>query len=267
MEDVQNHPAGVPLAIDRVGVRNLHIPLRVCERTSAKNLQHTVALVDLSVDLPAAFKGTHMSRFVEAISAWTAEVDALSYNGMKALLCDMRRRLDARRAQIAFHFPFFINKSAPATGIPSLLSYACVLKGELQDTTDNPKIFLEVSVPVMTVCPCSKAISVEGAHSQRAEIRMTVEMCGRLWIEDLVDMAEQSASSPVYTLLKRADEKFVTEQAFATPTFVEDVVRNTAAKLATHPQIITFNVEVESFESIHNHNAFASIAGHGLAQS
>lgn len=257
MEDVQNSPAPVALPIDRVGVKGLKLPLLVRDR--AQGTQHTVANVDVSVDLPAAFKGTHMSRFVQALANWTEDLD---YAGMKRLLEDVRELLNARRAHIVFHFPYFVQKNAPATACPGILPYECRLTGELPED-GKPSFLLEVTVPVMTVCPCSKAISREGAHSQRADVRMAVRMRGFCWIEDFIEIAEASGSSPVYSLLKREDEKFVTEDAFSRPTFVEDVVRNVASRLADHPHVSGFRVEVESYESIHAHNAFACIE-HGV---
>ena len=241
MEDVQNSPAPVALPIDRVGVKGLKLPLLVRDR--AQGTQHTVANVDVSVDLPAAFKGTHMSRFVQALANWTEDLD---YAGMKRLLEDVRERLNARRAHIVFHFPYFVQKNAPATACPGILPYECRLTGELPED-GKPSFLLEVTVPVMTVCPCSKAISREGAHSQRADVRMAVRMRGFCWIEDFIEIAEASGSSPVYSR----------------PTFVEDVVRNVASRLADHPHVSGFRVEVESYESIHAHNAFACIE-HGV---
>ena len=252
MEDVQSHAPLVALNIDRVGVRELRLPLLVRDRT--KGTQQTVASVDLGVDLPSAFKGTHMSRFAETVEEWNAEI---SYQSVRRLLLDIKQRLEARRAYARFCFPYFIKKSAPASGIPALISYQCRLTGELDD--EGQHFCLEVDVPVMTVCPCSKAISDEGAHSQRAMVRMNLRMKVFSWLEDFIDIAEASGSSAVYTLLKREDEKFVTEQAFAHPTFVEDVVRNVAQRLSEHGQVEWFSVEVESMESIHNHNAFARI--------
>ena len=252
MEDVQSHAPLVALNIDRVGVRELRLPLLVRDRT--KGTQQTVASVDLGVDLPSAFKGTHMSRFVETLEEWNAEI---SYQSVRRLLLDIKQRLEARRAYARFCFPYFIKKSASALGISALISYQCRLTGELDD--EGQHFCLEVDVPVMTVCPCSKAISDEGAHSQRAMVRMNLRMKVFSWLEDFIDIAEASGSSAVYTLLKREDEKFVTEQAFAHPTFVEDVVRNVAQRLSEHGQVEWFSVEVESMESIHNHNAFARI--------
>ncbi|EMG38378.1 GTP cyclohydrolase I [Desulfocurvibacter africanus PCS] len=252
MQDVQSAPAEVALSIDRVGVKHLMLPLVVRDR--AQGVQHTVARVDLGVDLPAAFKGTHMSRFVEALENWKEELD---YHSFKALLTDIRQRLSARKAYVVFRFPYFLKQASPKSGSPGWMSYECTLTGEMAGET---MIFtLAVDVPVMTVCPCSLAISDQGAHSQRAMVRVMARFTGFLWLEDLIEIAEASASSPVYTLLKREDEKHVTESAFAKPTFVEDVVRGAAQRLDRHPQVNWYRVEVESFESIHAHSAFASI--------
>ncbi len=254
MQDVQNSPASVPLPIDRVGVSEIKLPIVVSDRS--QGLQHTVALVDLGVDLPASFKGTHMSRFSEALENWNEE---LSYKTIKNLLADIKNRLEARKAYANFKFTYFMRKEAPVSRSPGLIGYACVIKSELE----GPKPDLEVSVdvPVMTVCPCSKAISAEGAHSQRALVRIIVRMSGFVWLEELIEIAEKSGSSPVYPVLKRNDEKYVTESSFANPCFVEDVVRNVAAQLRGHQHIDHFTVEVRSFESIHDHNAFARITG------
>ncbi|CAK7065087.1 MAG: GTP cyclohydrolase FolE2 [Desulfovibrio sp.] len=250
MADVQNGPARVPLSIDTVGVKGLKLPLLVSDRS--RGTQHTTGLVDLGVDLPAEFKGTHMSRFVEALEGWNEE---LSFKTLKTLLEDIKTRLAARKAYARFSFPYFIRKTAPVSGASGLMAYDCCIIGELVDA--KPEMLLEVTVPVMTVCPCSKAISEEGAHSQRAEIRFSLRMNAFFWIEECVDMAERAGSSPVYPVLKREDEKFVTEAAFAKPMFVEDVVREVARQLDEHPVITRYRVEVESFESIHGHNAFA----------
>ena len=252
MEDVQSHAPQVALNIDRVGVRDLKLPLLVRDRCQGK--QQTVATVDLGVDLPSSFKGTHMSRFVEALEQWN---DEISYQSVRRLLVNIKERLGARRAYARFCFPYFIIKKAPASGSPATVAYECRLTGELDD--HGQSFVLETDVPVMTVCPCSKAISREGAHSQRAMVRMRLRMRTFSWLEDFIDIAEASGSSAVYTLLKREDEKFVTENAFAHPTFVEDVVRNVAQRLTAHGQVEWFSVEVESMESIHNHNAFARI--------
>lgn len=255
MEDVQSTPAEVPIDIDRVGVKNLRLPLVVRDR--AREHQHTVAEVDLGADLPASSKGTHMSRLVEALSAWK---ETLDYQTLKSLLIDVRSRLAAQRAYVVFRFPYFMEKHAPSTKIPGLMSYECRLTGEIGPESERPSFLLEVDVPVMTVCPCSLAICNQtAAHSQRAIVTIACRFHGFVWLEDLVEIAEDAASAPVYSLLKREDEKVVTEQAFANPAFVEDVVRAAAHTLESHPQIRWFRVEVHSQESIHDHDAYASI--------
>ncbi len=252
MEDIQNSPSSVPLPIDRVGVKGFRYPLVVKKKNNG--VQHTVAQMNLYVDLPCEFKGTHMSRFVEALKDWTGVLD---YHNFKELLKDIQERLKARRSHLSIAFPFFLEHMAPKSGISALMDYECVFSGELEGRT--LKMFLEVNVPVMTVCPCSLAISDFGAHSQRAMIKILTRFDGLLWLEDLIEIATQSSSSPVYALLKRVDEKFVTESAFSNPMFVEDVVRNVAERLRHHPLIHWFMVEVESYESIHNHSAYACI--------
>lgn len=248
------------MPIDSVGVRNLRLPIRLARREGGSG--NTVALVEIGVELPAHFKGTHMSRFVEALEMWDED---LSYAGMKTLLQDVLHRLQARKAQIIFSFPYFLRKMSPVSGSSGLQGYDCRLTGELAAEGADGKrpgklnFLLELSVPVMTVCPCSKAISEEGAHSQRADIRMSLRLKAFNWLEEFIEIAERSASSPTYPLLKREDEKFVTETAFASPCFVEDVVRNVAERLERNPQIRWFRVEVESYESIHAHNAYARI--------
>ena len=254
MKDVQSGPADVAMPIDRVGVTNIALPVMVRTREGGGEIRHTVAQVDLYVDLPAQFKGTHMSRFIEALGGWT---EALDYKSFKALLQSVCDRLQARRAHINFNFPYFLTKQAPASGSPATMDYKVNLSGELED---GKLIWgLGVEVPVMTVCPCSLAICENAAHSQRAIVSIHTRHTGFLWTEDLIAIAEKAGSSPVFALLKREDEKSVTNTAFANPAFVEDVVRSAAQALAAHPQVDWFRVEVESQESIHNHNAFASI--------
>ena len=252
MEDVQSRRADVLMPIDSVGVRNLKRPILVSRREGGPS--HSVATVELGVELPSSFKGTHMSRFVEALENWNED---LSYKSMKTLLEDIKQRLQARKAQVIIAFPFFLRRQSPVSGVSCTQGYECRVTGELGD--GKPSLLLEMSVPVMTVCPCSKAISNEGAHSQRADVRISLRLKGFNWLEEFIDIAESSASSPTYPLLKREDEKHVTERAFAAPCFVEDVVRNVADKLESHPQVAWFRVEVESYESIHAHNAFAWI--------
>lgn len=252
MRDIQNDPAQVRMEIDRVGVNNIRLPLAVSDKANGR--RHTVALVDLSVDLPAAFKGTHMSRFLEVLEDWKEE---LNYQSLKRLLRDMKERLSAGRAYARFRFTYFLRKRAPASGSRGFTGYECAVSGELDG--EKPLMQLNLEVPVMTVCPCSKAISAQGAHSQRAMVRLALRMTGFSWMEEFIELAEASASSPVYPVLKREDEKLVTERSFANPCFVEDVVRNVALGLEKHPHLSWFRVEVESQESIHPHNAFACI--------
>ncbi|MBP3731540.1 MAG: GTP cyclohydrolase I FolE2 [Mailhella sp.] len=258
MEDVQSGPAEVALDIDHVGVKNVRLPLVVRDRSQGH--QHTVASVDMGVDLPSSFKGTHMSRFVEALEAWReGSSEELDYASMKRLLSDVLERLNARRARARFSFPYFITRRAPATGRPAPVCYQCHLTGEMKAGSTSPRFLLELEVPVTTVCPCSKAISNAGAHGQRATIRLALRLRRFEWLEGFIDMAEKSGSAPIYTLLKRPDEKFVTEQAYENALFVEDVVRRTAYSLEADDSVVWYRVEVESEESIHGHNAFASI--------
>jgi GTP cyclohydrolase IB len=252
MKDIQSSPSDVALAIDRVGVKALRLPLVVRDRSRGR--QNTVARVDISVDLPAEFKGTHMSRFIEVLSDWSGVLD---YAAFKGLLGSVQEKLHARRSHLCFRFPYFQEQVSPVSKQPALMDFACSLSGELEG--DELTMVLGVEVPVMTVCPCSLAICTEGAHSQRAMVRIQTRFEGLLWLEELILMAQESASSPVYALLKREDEKHVTETAFAQPFFVEDVVRNVAQKLMGHERVLWFHVEVESFESIHNHSAYACI--------
>lgn len=256
--DVQNAPSSVALDIDRVGVKHVELPLVVKDRDQGR--QHTVASVDMGVDLPAAYKGTHMSRFVEALENWReASGEELDYASMKRLLFDVLTRLNAHRAYAKFSFPYFRTRKAPVSGQAAPVRYLCRLTGELEKGQEGPRFLLELEVPVTTVCPCSKAISRAGAHGQRAAVRMSLRMSRFEWLEGFIDMAEASGSAPIHTLLKRPDEKFVTELAYDNALFVEDVVRNVATKLERHSHVTWFRVEVESEESIHGHNAFASI--------
>ncbi|QLA20413.1 GTP cyclohydrolase FolE2 [Desulfolutivibrio sulfoxidireducens] len=254
MQDVQRGPAEVPIPLDRVGIKGITLPLLVRDRELGR--QHTVAEVELSVDLPADFKGTHMSRFVEALESWAGVLD---YGAFKVLLVDLKRRLEARNAHLTFRFPYFVRKAAPVSGAMGRMDYECLVSGELVGEAFT--LTLGVDVPVMTVCPCSLAISEQGAHSQRAVVRIRCRGEGFVWLEELIGIAERAGSSPVHALLKREDEKFVTEAAFANPVFVEDVARSVAQSLAGHPRVAWYLVEVESHESIHNHSAFAGIEG------
>lgn len=252
MKDVQSFSPSIALDIDCVGVRKIKMPILV--RGREHGIQHTVASIDIGVDLSSEFKGTHMSRFIEALEDWNKEV---GHGPVMRLLDTTRERLGAKRAWVRFSFPYFMTKKAPVSSIPASIAYDCKLMAE--SSGDKLCFLLELKVPVMTVCPCSKAISREGAHSQRAVIYMQIRLKEFSWLEEFIEIAERSGSCAVHTLLKREDEKFVTEYAFAHPAFVEDVVRAVANEFSLHPHIRWFRVEVESAESIHNHNAFACI--------
>jgi len=258
LADVQSAPAEFAVAIDKVGIKNFRIPLVVKDMTNS--FQHTVAQVEMGVDLPASFKGTHMSRFVEALEAFRESAnEKLDYASLKKLLQNVCSKLDAQKAFICFRFPYFITKKAPVTQASAQVVYDCAFMGEIDKNTDKPTFLLEVNVPVTTVCPCSKAISKAGAHGQRTYITMQIKLDCFTWLEEFIHIAEESGSAPIYALLKREDEKAVTEQAYENAYFVEDVVRMVASKLEAHEHVIWFKVEVESHESIHGHNAFASI--------
>lgn len=252
LADIQATRPDAELAIDKVGVRGLVFPLRLRDR--ANGVQTVTARASLAVDLPARVRGAHMSRFVEALDAWQEDLGCQS---MRRLLESLRSRLHSGRAWAKLDFAYLIRKSAPASGGSAGIAYECSVAAELKDSL----IFtLGVKAPVMTVCPCSLAISAQGAHSQRAMISLRARISRFVWLEDFIELAEACGSSPVYPLLKREDEKYVTEAAFSQAAFVEDVARRAAAGLAAHPQVEGFEVEVESIESIHNHNAFAYIA-------
>lgn len=252
LADIQSGPAALGIALDRVGVKGLCFPLRLRDR--ACGIQTVTAAAALGVDLPASQRGTHMSRFVEVLNAWQEELGCQS---MRNLLQNLREKLGSARAWANLEFAYFMRKAAPASAGIAGMAYNCSVSAEL---AEHLSFRLGIQVPVMTVCPCSQAISTVGAHSQRALIRMNIRIERFVWLEDLILLAESAGSSPVYPLLKRADEKFVTEAAFANPAFVEDVARRVAASLENQPQVLAFEVEVESMESIHNHNAFAFIS-------
>ena len=251
MKDVQNQPDLRNISIDRVGVKNLRVPITVLDR--ARKTQQTVGSINMYVSLPHHFRGTHMSRFVEILNE---EHAALHIDTVGKILEKMKVKLNAEEAHMEVEFPYFIEKSAPASKTKSLMEYGCSYVGTLGDKKD---FILGVEVPVTTVCPCSKEISARGAHNQRSMVRIQVRIRKFMWIEELVEIAESAASSPIYALLKRSDEKAVTEHAYDNPRFVEDVVREVAQRLDRDPRITWYRVESENFESIHNHNAYATI--------
>ena len=259
MEDVQNRNDERQVPIDQVGVCDLRYPISVLDRNHEK--QHTIARLTLSVSLPHHFKGTHMSRFIEVLNHHRGEV---TMRTGPAILTDLRKRLAAEKAQITVEFPYFLERVAPVSRAKSLMEYDCSFQAEIDGGQED--FVLSVRVPVTSLCPCSKAISDYGAHNQRGYLTMEVRTekpeghePGFIWIEELVEVAESSASAPVYPLLKREDERHVTMQAYDNPVFVEDMVRNVALKLKADPRVAWFRVHAINHESIHNHGAFARI--------
>ncbi|MHB9296224.1 GTP cyclohydrolase IB [Pillotina sp. SPG140] len=244
----QNDEREVPLA--KVGVKGLKYPVRVLDKL--KKFQYTTACVDLYANVPQHFKGTHMSRFVEIFHEYRND---LSMNHFLDMLNRIRERLEAASAFGELRFPYFLEKYAPVSTLPSMLSYHCCYRGSVQP--ELHRFTVEVSVPVTTVCPCSKMISDRGAHNQRGIVTVEVELGPFFWLEDLITLIEQSASSPVYSLLKRSDEKYVTEHAYDNPKFVEDLVRDVYLKIVELKKFPYFSVKAENFESIHNHSVFA----------
>ena len=251
MKDIQNHRDNRNIDIDQVGVKGIRYPITVLDKDMGE--QQTVAEINMYVNLPRYYKGTHMSRFVEILNEHRGRI---SLQNFSEILEEMKKRLDAESAHMEITFPYFINKAAPVTGSEGLMEYKCTFKGSLNEGSD---VITVIHVPISTLCPCSKEISDFGAHNQRGEVRLQVRFSKFIWIEDLIRLVEQSASTDVYSVLKREDEKFVTEQAFNNPKFVEDIVRDIAEKLNNDPNITWFAVESENFESIHNHSAYAYI--------
>jgi GTP cyclohydrolase I len=252
LKDTQNEPDHRNIAIDRVGVKNLRYPMRIRDKAHAE--QHTIASVALTVDLPERFKGTHMSRFVEALNACGSE---LHIDRVRDLLEMLAERLHAECAHVDFEFPYFMEKAAPVSGIKGLIDYNVRFNATLKQGVFD--FVTSVIVPVATLCPCSKSISERGAHNQRGEVTFAVRSTQPVWLEDLIQLVEQSASCELYSVLKRPDEKAVTERAYDNPVFVEDLVRNVAVRANREEAIVWYKVEAENFESIHNHNAYALV--------
>jgi GTP cyclohydrolase I len=250
--DVQATPDARRLAIDRVGIKSIRHPMRIAER--AGGTQHTVATFSMFVGLPHQFKGTHMSRFVEILNAHEREITVDSF---RAMLREVVRKLEAETGRIEMGFPYFVAKKAPVSGVESLLDYEVTFVGEIAEGRE--KFAMKVLVPVTSLCPCSKKISAYGAHNQRSHVTVTARTHGFVWIEEIIDLVEKLASSELYGLLKRPDEKYVTELAYDNPKFVEDMVRDIAGKLNEDSRIEAYVVESENFESIHNHSAYAMI--------
>ncbi|MBP2667798.1 MAG: putative cyclohydrolase [Firmicutes bacterium] len=251
--DVQGYADARQIAINKVGIKDIRHPVRILDRNGC--VQHTVATFNMNVALPHHFKGTHMSRFIEILNRQTEEISVQNFEEM---LREMVKRLEAESGHIEMNFRYFLLKSAPVSGVTSLLDYEVSLMGEINSTGQFIQK-MKVIVPVTSLCPCSKKISERGAHNQRSTITMLVSSSEPIWIDDLVRIAEDQASCELYSLLKRPDEKFVTEKAYDNPKFVEDIVRDVAQALATDCRITTYVVEVENFESIHNHSAYAQI--------
>lgn len=259
MEDVQNRHDDRQTPIDQVGVSDLRYPITVLDREQGK--QETVASITLAVNLPHNFKGTHMSRFLEVLNKHRGEI---TMRTLPDILRELRKHLHAESARIEVAFPYFLERAAPVTKAKALMDYECTFIGEVNGSKDD--FALSVRVPVSSLCPCSKTISDYGAHNQRGYVTIEVRSARKedglseiIWIEELIDLAECSASAPVYPLLKRDDERHVTMQSYDNPVFVEDIVRNVAVKLRGDQRVTWFRVHAVNQESIHNHSAFAKI--------
>jgi len=252
MNDVQKEVAKHDVDIDKVGVKGVKYPIVVLDKKN-KN-QSTIATINMYVDLPRSFRGTHMSRFIEILDRHKGR---MTFHNISPILSEMKEKLDAKSAHLEIAFPYFIEKTAPVSGQKSFMVYECKF---IASQYDSDKFILEVNVPVMSLCPCSKEISDRGAHSQRSIVTVRIKISSIVWIEDIVNLVEDAASSDVYALLKREDEKYVTEKAYDNPRFAEDMVRHIAVELEKIKQVTWFIVETENYESIHNHNAYASVS-------
>jgi GTP cyclohydrolase IB len=252
VEDVQGHADTRRIPINRVGIKEIVHPVKVKDRTRGE--QHTVATFKMYVNLPHNFKGTHMSRFVEILNQHEREISVESFGTM---LVEMTERLAATSGHIEMTFPYFVMKKAPVTGVESLMNYQATIFGE--HTDGKTEVWLKVVVPTTSLCPCSKEISDYGAHNQRSHITLTARTVEHMWLEELIEIAEREASCEVYGILKRPDEKFVTERAYDNPKFVEDTVRDVAVAMNKEKRVRAYVVESENFESIHNHSAYAMI--------
>ncbi len=254
LKDTQNEPDTRQLSIDRVGIRSLRFPIVVKDKEN--RTQSTVATLALMVDLPQHFKGTHMSRFVEALQRHKRSLDVHTAVRLPGRLLE---KFDAQRARVEIDFPFFRLKKAPVTGREGMMDYDVRFEIDLEKGK-QASFTLILKVPVTTLCPCSKAMSERGAHNQRGIVTYAVRFVNdAIWIEDLIDLIESCASCQLYSLLKRPDEKYVTDHAYENPVFVEDLVRNVALATERHKVFSWYRVEAENFESIHNHNAYAMI--------
>jgi GTP cyclohydrolase I len=252
LHDKQSERDHRELRIDKVGVRGLRFPIQV--RDKARAVQNTVATIGLFVDLPKEFKGTHMSRFVEVLNA---HGDIVHVENITEILHALQERFQAATSHLEMEFPYFLVKRAPVSGQESLMDY--VARFDAAACGAEIDFVLTVKARVTTLCPCSKAIAAYGAHNQRGEVTVQIRSRKAVWIEDLIAIIESCASAELYALLKRQDEKVMTERAYENPVFVEDLVRNVALKLNAHPDVTWYKVEAENHESIHNHNAYACI--------
>ncbi len=253
MKDVQSQHDFRNIPVDKVGIKDLRYPITVLDRKNG--FQHTIASINMYVNLPEKYKGTHMSRFVELLHLFRSEI---SLKEISNILEQMKEHLKAASAHIEITFPYFIEKKAPISNSPGLMDYRCGIIGS-SGHDGRLDLISEVIVPVSSVCPCSKEISEAGAHNQRGEVRLSIRFKKFIWIEDMIELVEKSASCEVYSVLKRVDEKHVTEEGFSNPKFVEDIVRDIAEKLKKDKNVTWFSVSAENFESIHNHNAYAFI--------
>jgi len=259
MIDIQNSRDYRQVEINKVGVKNIQYPITVLDKRN--RVQNTVGKVSMYVNLPHHFKGTHMSRFIEILNEYrgTINIEAIA-----TILNKMKEKLNAHSAYLEVEFPYFIEKRAPISGAKSLMEYTCRFQASL--TNGHHSLVVGLTVPVTTLCPCSREISQKGAHNQRSLVTVKVAFRKFFWIEDLIRIIENSASAGVFSLLKRSDEKFLTEKAYDNPMFVEDVVRNIALHLNARRNITWFRVESENLESIHNHNAYACVEKEGAPQ-
>jgi GTP cyclohydrolase I len=253
MIDIQNQPDFRKIPIDKVGIKGLKYPVKVLDKTTG--LQSTVAQISMYVDLPHQCKGTHMSRFVEILHLFRTKV---SLESITNILEDMKEILGAQSSHIEITFPYFIEKQAPQTGQKGLMDYTCSIMGS-SNGSKQTDIVLTITVPITSVCPCSKEISEYGAHNQRGEVKVSTRFNKFIWIEDIVEIVETKASCDIFSVLKREDEKFVTEKAYNNPKFVEDIARDVSKSLMDDENITWFSVSAENFESIHNHSAYAYI--------
>lgn len=254
MQDIQSSYDGRNVPIQKVGVKDLRYPIEVLDREN--RCQSTIAGISMYVDLPRHFKGTHMSRFVEILNKHRGEI---TLRNIDHILEEMLEKLQSESAHIEVRFPYFMRKKAPVSGAESLMDYGCAFIAGRRAAVPKADSILEVKVPVTSLCPCSKEISELGAHNQRSLVTIQVRYSDFIWIEELVEIAENAASAPVYALLKREDEKYVTERAYHSPVFAEDLVRNIAVILRDDPRITWYRAETENFESIHNHSAYAMV--------